>query len=524
MHYQIFFNFLKQLIQIIKKCWCSYHKLCNITYGFISPKFSGSFFFQKTPESWAVMGNNFLGTDKISKLLAKFSIPCIVSLLIGALYNLVDQIFIGNSELGIIGNAAVGVCFSLVMIAQAFAWWIGDGIAAFLTNCQGKKELKKASSVIANSIVITIVISVILTLITVIFSTPLLELFGATSQNFGLAKDYIIIVGSCFPVFMFTNMYTSIMRADGSPTFAMFTILSGAILNIALDPLFIYVFKLGIQGAAYATIAGQFSTLVFVIIYMYKTKTFKLTRNDFKFDFKNTSQALKLGISSFITQISIVVVTIVLNISLKKYGELSLYGSDIPQAIFSILTKVYSIVVNIVVGIVLGGQPIVGYNYSAKKYSRVKTTFLYILISTIIIGVLSTLLFIAFPELILSIFGSTNNALYMEFGIKTFRIYLMFIIFNLLIKVAAIFFQAVEEPFKAMLGALIRDLVVFIPLILILPPIYESQEIGTGINAILYSAPIADAMGFIIAIIMMIVFFRKLTKKEKELIETNKVL
>ena len=190
------------------------------------------------------MGNNYLGTEKISKLLMKFSLPCIVSLLIGALYNVVDQIFIGNSELGILGNAAIGVCYSLVMIAQAFAWWIGDGAAAYLTNCQGKKETNKAANAIGNSIVLTLVISLILTLVTVFAAEPLLNLFGATEENFGLAKDYILIVGSFFPVFIFSNMFTSVIRADGSPNFAMFCILSGAILNIALDPLFIYVFDM----------------------------------------------------------------------------------------------------------------------------------------------------------------------------------------------------------------------------------------------------------------------------------------
>lgn len=461
------------------------------------------------------MENNFLGRDKISKLLIKFSIPCIISLLIGALYNLVDQIFIGNSELGYVGNAAVGVCFSLVMIAQAFAWWIGDGTAAYLTNCQGRKETKSAASAIGNSIILTLIISVTLTVITLVFADPLLKMFGATEQNFAMAKDYILIVGAFFPAFMFANMFTSIIRADGSPNFAMFSILSGAILNIILDPLFINTFNMGIKGAAWATIAGQVFSLIFIIFYIFKTKTFKLNKDSFKMDRVNTTKAIKLGISSFITQISIVAVTIVLNIVLKEYGALSIYGSDIPQAIFSILTKVYSIVINIVVGIVLGGQPILGYNYSAKNYKRVKETYRYILISTLIVGAIATVLFTAFPQGIISIFGSTDNAVYMEFGIQTFRIYLMFIIFNIFIKMSAIFFQAVEEPLKSTLGALIRDMVVFIPLILTLPMLFEAKNPGQGIDAILYSAPIADAVGFLIATSLTILFFRKLNEKEK---------
>lgn len=462
------------------------------------------------------MGNNYLGTEKISKLLMKFSLPCIVSLLIGALYNVVDQIFIGNSELGILGNAAVGVCYSLVMIAQAFAWWIGDGAAAYLTNCQGKKDTSSASKAIGNSLVLTLLISVILTLITVLLAGPLLNMFGATEENFALAKDYILIVGAFFPVFILTNMFTSVIRADGSPNFAMFSILSGAILNIALDPLFIYVFDMGIKGAAYATIAGQLISFVFVLIYMFKTKTFKFNKESFKPEIKNTSKAIKLGISSFITQISIVIVTIALNVMLKKYGELSIYGSNIPQSIFSILTKVYSIVINIVVGVVLGGQPIIGFNYSAKKYSRVRKTYKYILISTIAIGLIATLFCVAFPDVILSAFGSTDNEIYMEFGRKAFSIYLMLILFNIIIKMTAIFFQAVEEPFKAVVAALVRDLVVFVPLILTLPILFENIESGFGIDAILYSAPIADLVGVSIAFIMTFMFFKKISKYKED--------
>lgn len=465
------------------------------------------------------MDNSFLGHEKISKLLIKFSLPCIVSLLIGALYNVVDQIFIGNSELGILGNAAVGVCYSLVMIAQAFARWIGDGAAAYLTNCQGKKDTKAASRAIGNSIILTLIISLILTLITVFLAEPLLNMFGATEQNFGLAKDYILIVGSFFPVFIFTNMFTSIIRADGSPNFSMFCILSGALLNIALDPLFIYVFDMGIKGAAWATVSGQIISLIFIVYYMFKTKTFKLDKDSFKPDFNNTSKAIKIGISSFITQISIVIVTIVLNVSLKKYGEMSLYGSDIPQAIFSVLTKVYSIVVNVVVGIVLGGQPIIGYNYGAKKYSRVKKTYKYILITTLGVGIIATIFSVGFPDLILGIFGSTDNELYMEFGRKAFSIYLMLIIFNLVIKMTAIFFQAVEEPFKAVVAALVRDLVVFIPLMIGLPILFENSTSGIGIDAILYSAPISDLVGMIIATIMTLVFFKKLDKRNDEVKE-----
>ena len=467
------------------------------------------------------MGNNYLGTEKISKLLMKFSLPCIVSLLIGALYNVVDQIFIGNSELGILGNAAIGVCYSLVMIAQAFAWWIGDGAAAYLTNCQGKKETNKAANAIGNSIVLTLVISLILTLVTVFAAEPLLSLFGATEENFGLAKDYILIVGSFFPVFIFSNMFTSVIRADGSPNFAMFCILSGAILNIALDPLFIYVFDMGIKGAAWATVSGQLISLVFIAYYVFNTKTFKLDKTSFKPDFDDTPKAVKLGISSFITQISIVIVTIALNVMLKKYGELSIYGSNIPQSIFSILTKVYSIVINIVVGVVLGGQPIIGFNYSAKQYSRVKKTYKYILISTLAVGAISTIFCVFFPSTILSIFGSTDNKLYMEFGRKAFSIYLMFILFNIVIKMTAIFFQAVEEPFKAVVAALVRDLIVFVPLVLTFPMLLENMNEGTGINAILYSAPIADLVGFIIAMTMTFVFFRKIDKKDEITLEAG---
>ena len=458
--------------------------------------------------------NRMLGEEKISKLLLKFSIPCILSLLISALYNIVDQIFVGNSELGYLGNAATGIVFPILIIAQAFAWCIGDGSAAYLSICQGKKDTQNAHRCIGTGITITLILSVIMLALCAVWKEPLLRLFGASDQTIGMAMEYFTIVLCFFPAFMLMNMMNAVIRADGSPAVSMVSMSLGAILNIILDPIFIFVLHWGIAGAAWATVIGQTVSFLVSVLYFFRSKSFHLSKKSFVPHFKIFSSALKLGASSFITQMSVVVISLTCNIMLAKYGALSIYGQDIPISVISIETKVFTIVINIVVGIVLGGQPILGYNYGAKKYNRVKETYRTILIATLAVGIVSTLVFEICPQVVIHIFGSGNDALYLEYAMRTFRIFLSLIIFTCVIKMSSIFFQAVGKPVMAVIASLTRDIICFVPLVILLPAVFEGNRAGSGINGILYAAPAADVVGMIVAMCLTVRYFKTMECKE----------
>ncbi|HBY2691668.1 TPA: MATE family efflux transporter, partial [Clostridioides difficile] len=384
--------------------------------------------------------SRFLGTEKISKLMLKFSIPCVLSLLVSALYNIVDQIFIGNSSLSALGNAATGVVFPIFIIAQAFAWCFGDGCAAYLNICQGKNDSKTSHKAIGTGVIVTLITSIILIALFLPFKTSLLTLFGASENSIGYAVEYFNIVLLFFPILMLSNMMNSVIRADGNPAGSMASMLTGAVVNIILDPIFIFGINWGgtgmtpMTGAATATIIGQIVSFVISVFYFFKPKTFKLTPSSFIPDLKTFSNALKLGTSSFITQMTIVVISLVCNIMLAKYGAMSSYGIDIPIAIIGIESKVFTVVINLVVGIVLGCQPIIGYNIGAKNYMRVKELYKKILFCTIVIGVVATILFEFVPRNIIGVFGTPTNIPnpedYWIFGEKTFRIFLCFITFT----------------------------------------------------------------------------------------------
>lgn len=456
--------------------------------------------------------NRLLGEEKISKLLLKFSIPCILSLLISALYNIVDQIFVGNSELGYLGNAATGIVFPILIIAQAFAWCIGDGSAAYLSICQGKKDTRNAHRCIGTGITLTLCISIVMLVLCALGKEGLLRLFGASDQTIGMAVEYFTIVLCFFPAFMLMNMMNSVIRADGSPAAAMASMSLGAILNIILDPVFIFGFHWGIAGAAWATVIGQMASFIVSVLYFFKSKTFRLTKESFVPEFRVFSNALKLGASSFITQMSIVLISLVCNIMLAKYGALSVYGQDIPISVISIETKVFTIVVNIVVGIVLGSQPILGYNFGAKKFDRVKETYRTILLATVVVGLISTLIFEVCPQLVIGIFGSGSDPLYLEYAMRTFRVFLSLVTFTCIIKMSSIFFQAVGKPVMAVAASLTRDIVCFIPLVMLLPALFEGAQPGEGINGILFAAPCADIIGMVVAVLLTVRYFRSMER------------
>lgn len=462
--------------------------------------------------------SQFLGTEKISKLMLKFSIPCVLSLLVSALYNIVDQIFIGNSELSALGNAATGVVFPIFIIAQAFAWCFGDGCAAYLNICQGKNDTLSAHKAIGTGILITIFTSLVLMLVFFPLKTQLLTLFGASDNSIDMAVEYFNIILLFFPIYMLSNMMNAVIRADGCPAWSMASMLLGAIINIILDPIFIFGVHWGMMGAALATVIGQCISFIISFAYFFCTKTFKLSKESFIPDLKTFSYALKLGTSSFITQMTIVIISLVCNIMLAKYGAISQYGVDIPIAIIGIESKVFTVVINLVVGIVLGCQPIIGYNIGAKNYQRVRQLYKSILMCTIIIGVAATLLFELAPQTIVGIFGKPANIPnpedYWVFAEKTFRIFLSLVTFTCIIKMTSIFFQAVGKPVQAVISSMIRDIVCFVPLILILPMFF-------GIEGILFAAPIADFIAMIVAASLTVSFLKSLKVKHVEEKEEN---
>lgn len=453
----------------------------------------------------------FLGTEKISKLMLKFSIPCVLSLLVSALYNIVDQIFIGNSELSALGNAATGVVFPIFIISQAFAWCFGDGCAAYLNICQGKLDTQNAHKSVGTGITITVISGLILMAFFYPLKTPLLTLFGASENSIGYAIEYFNIILAFFPIYMLSNMMNAVIRADGSPGWSMASMLAGAVTNIILDPVFIFAMKWGMSGAALATAIGQIVSFLISLIYFFHTKTFQLTWKSFLPNFRVFSGALQLGASSFITQMTIVMISLVCNIQLAKYGAMSHYGIDIPIAMIGIESKVFTVVINLVVGIVLGCQPIISYNMGAKNYDRVKELYRKVLVCTVVIGLGSTMLFVFAPRAVVGLFGAPTNIPnpedYWVFGEKTFRIFLSLVTFTCIIKMTSIFFQAVGKPIHAVIASMIRDIVCFIPLILLFPAVFGDVE------AILYAAPAADLISMMVAVPLTVTFLRTLNAK-----------
>lgn len=449
-----------------------------------------------------------LGTEKISRLMVKFSIPCVLSLLVSALYNIVDQIFIGNSELSTLGNAAAGVVFPIFIIAQAFAWCFGDGCAAYMNICQGGNDPQRVHKAVGTGITVTLICSIALMAVFYPLKVQLLTLFGASENSIAMAVEYFDLILGFFPVFMLSNMMNAVIRADGAPSWSMASMLSGALTNIILDPVFIFGTKWGMFGAALATVTGQTVSFAVTLAYFIKkTKTFKLTAKSLIPDIKSFSAVLRLGMSSFITQMTIVIISLVCNIMLAKYGAVSRYGVDIPIAVIGIESKVFTVVINLVVGTVLGCQPIISYNMGAKNYDRVREVYKKILFCTIVIGIISTLLFELAPEAVVGIFGTPTNIPnpddYRRFGELTFRIFLCLVTFTCIIKMTSIFFQAAGKPIHAMVASMIRDIICFIPLIIILPRFF-------GIEGILFAAPAADLISMIAAAALTVKFMRSL--------------
>ena len=445
-----------------------------------------------------------LGTGNIGSLIKRFSIPCVISMVVAALYNIVDQIFIGWSEAGAYGNAATNIVYPFTVLALGLALLVGDGAAAGFSIALGKGDKKQANKNVGNGLMILIFLAVILCAIGFICRTQILGLFGGNPDEvecYGYATDYFKIICAGIPFYMIGQGLNGSIRADGSPKFAMACTLAGAVTNLIFDPVLIFGFNMGVKGAAIATIMGQILTFGMSVVYLSKAKNFKINKEGLKLEGKTSASIVSVGMASLIVQLSIVIIIAVNNNLLTKYGYDTLastgeaFGAVIPLAVVGIVMKVFGIVVSIVIGISLGGQPIIGINMGAGNMKRVKETIILITKLVLIVGTVAFLIFEIVPDAIIFLFGSHNTPEYMEYARLCIRIFLGGIILTCYIKSAAIILQSMGNSVKSTVLALLRDVIIFVPASIIIATISES--IVTMLWAAVISDVIAAVIGFI---------------------------
>lgn len=459
--------------------------------------------------------NQLLGTAQIGTLMRKYSVPCIISLLVGALYNIVDQIFIANaSYLGSYGNAANTVVFPLTVVALAIAVMIGDGCCAFVSICLGKKESETAKHSVGNSILMMIAASLVLTAVYFIFSDGLITVFGGrvNSETFAHAKEYFFYITLGIPFYMFGQAMNPIIRADGSPKFAMASTLAGAAVNIVLDPIFIFIFNWGMMGAAVATIIGQLVTALLSLWYLLNMKIIKPSGRDLSISISICGRTLLLGLTSFLSQISLVASMAAVNNMIRHYGALDPVFcqeqlAQIPMAVVGIVMKFFQIVISIVVGMAAGCIPVVGFNMGARHNSRVRDLFTKLLVAEAAVGAIAFILVEFFPGRLIAIFGAANESIYYaEFAVKAFRVYLCMIIFACVNKACFIFLQAMGKAAESTILSMMREVVFGVGFALLLPRFF-------GLDGVLYSMPVSDALTFVIAIFLICGTYRDLNRK-----------
>ncbi len=450
--------------------------------------------------------SNYLGTEKVGTLLRKFAVPCIFSLIISCLYNIVDQIFVGNG-VGYLGNAATGVIFPITVVGWGLSLFFGDGAAAALSVSLGRGETEDIHRSVGSAVLCSFLSGAAVILIAYLWGDGLLRLIGATDANIQMAYDYGVIIFAMMPLAMTQNTLASIIRADGSPQYAMTAMLVGAVINIIGDPVAIFVLDMGIEGAAWATILGQFVSFVICAAYLRRAKTFRVKAGSFRPSLSLLKPVMALGASSLLTQLSIVIITVVNNILLVKYGAHSIYGADIPLATFVVIMKLFQIVLNIAIGIAAGAQPIVGYNYGAKNYDRVRELLKRMMKWTVIVGLICTILFEAVPGIFIRMFGSADDPVYFDFAVLCLRVYLSLILVTCVQKVCAIFLQSIGKAKAAAPLSILRDalLIVFSLLIPVL----------LGVSGIFWAAPIADILTIMITAAVMVRVWKELSHGTK---------
>ena len=449
--------------------------------------------------------NSFLETEKIGRLMRKYAIPCIISLLVAALYNIVDQIFIANADyLGSYGNAANTVVYPLTVVALAVAVMIGDGCCSFVSISLGAGETKRASGSIGSAVILSVVSSVVLMVLYLIFSEPILTLFGGkvNEQTYELSQEYFFWITLGLPFYMFGQAMNPIIRSDGSPKFAMISTVAGAVVNIILDPVFIYGFRWGMMGAAVATVLGQVLTAVLSVAYLLRMKAVKLDRESFHLHPDLMKKYITLGVTSFLSQISLVFAMAAINNMVGKYSRLDPVFSQaefaqIPMAVIGIVMKFFQIVISISVGTAAGCIPVVGYNIGAKRTDRAKTLFTYLLTVEAVVGIVALLIVELFPRQLIGIFGASNESqYYTDFAVKCFRTYLCLMPLATVNKGTFIYLQSIGKAAASTVISLVREIVLGVGLALLLPVFF-------GLDGVLYSFPAADALTFLVAVVII---------------------
>ena len=439
-----------------------------------------------------IQAENPLGTAPVGGLIRKFAIPAIISMLVSAMYNIVDQIFIGQG-VGMLGNAATNVAFPVTTIATALALLLGIGGASNYNLEMGAGREKKASGIAGTALSSLVISGAVLCGIVLLFLKPLLTLFGATKDVMPYAVDYTGITALGLPFYILSVGGNHVVRADRSPTYSMACVTAGAVINTILDPLFIFGFGWGIKGAAWATVIGQVVSGILVVVYFWKFRKMYLEKSMLKPKFSYLKAVAALGLASCINQIAMALVQIVLNNILRYYGAASIYGSDIPIACVGVISKVNQVFMAICIGISQGCQPIWGFNYGAEKYSRVRQTYRYSVTACTIIATGFFLCFQLFPHQIVGIFG-TGSDLYFQFAERYLKIYMFMTFANGIQPMSSGFFTSIGKAKLGVVMSLTRQVLFLLPLIVIFP-------LFMGIDGVMYAGPIADAAAFALAII-----------------------
>lgn len=450
---------------------------------------------------------NPLASAPVLKLMVKFAVPSIIAMLVGALYNIVDQIFIGRA-VGPLGNAATNIAFPLSTMCLSLSLMFGIGGASSFNLAMGGGKKDDAPYYAGNSAAMLAICGIVLSMITLLFLTPILTLFGASENILPYAVEYVRVTAVGFPFLILTSGGGHLIRADGSPRMTMICNLTGAVVNTILDAIFVFGFGWGMTGAAVATVIGQACSAAIVIAYITHYKTVRLEKRHFIIKKKYTLRAASIGTASFINQLAMMIVMIVINNSLAHYGALSSYGADIPIACAGIVMKVNQVIFSIVIGIAQGTQPIVSFNYGAKNYGRVREAYRYAIIASVLISTLAFIAFQTVPDKILAMFGKGSKE-YFEFGTRYFRIFLFFIWLTVLQLITSTFFTSIGKPIRGIILSLTRQIIFFLPLLLILPRFF-------GIDGILYTGPVSDLISAIAAVVMARTEFKRIDSLEED--------
>lgn len=444
--------------------------------------------------------------------MGRYVVPCVISLLVGALYNIVDQIFIANADyLGSYGNAANTVVFPLTVVALAIAVMVGDGCCAFVSMALGRSDLDRARRSVGNAVVLTVAASLVLTAVYLIFADGIIAMFGGTvnQETFRYSQEYFFYITLGIPFYMFGQAMNPVIRADGSPRFAMISTLAGAVLNIILDPIFIFGCKWGMMGAAVATVIGQVATAALAVWYLLRMRIIKPRAGDFALNGQVCGRMLSLGVTSFLSQISLVAAMAAINNMLRKYGALDpVFGQEqyaqIPMAVVGIVMKFFQIVISVVVGMAAGCIPIVGYNMGAEKKHRVRTLFTRLLAAEALVGLVALVLAEGFPRQLIAIFGAKNESVYYtDFAVRAFRVYLCMMVLACVNKACFIFLQAVGKALASTMLSMFREVVFGVGFALVLP-------VFLGLDGVLWSMPVSDVLTFVISAVIIVKTYRDL--------------